>query len=109
MEIAKLINEADLAEDFIIGTGKLTKVKDFVIKAFEKVELDWREYVETSDTFKRPVPTGSLRADNSKLERMVGIKPKILIDHLIELMIEHDLETEGKLANHLTLNKLSGS
>jgi len=107
MEIAKLINEADLAEDFIIGTGELTKVKDFVIKAFEKVELDWREYVETSDTFKRPVPTGSLRADNSKLDRMVGIKPKILIDHLIELMIEHDLETEGKLATHLIHNQLS--
>jgi GDPmannose 4,6-dehydratase len=96
MEIAKLINEADLAEDFVVGTGELTKVEDFVIKAFEKVGLDWKDYVETSDAFKRPVPTGSLRADNSKLKRMVGIKPKVLIDQLIELMVAHDLEAEGR-------------
>ena len=96
MEIAKLINEADLAEDFIIGTGELTKVQDFVIKAFKKVDLDWNEYVETSDAFRRRIPTGSLRANNSKLESIIGTKPKVLIDQLIELMIEHDLKTERK-------------
>lgn len=99
MEIAKLINEADLAEDFVVGTGVLSKVEDFVIKAFEKVGLNWKVYVETSDVFKRPVPTGSLRADNSKLERMVGVKPKVLINELIELMLKHDIEAEGKLVN----------
>lgn len=95
MEIAKVINEKDLADDFIVGTGVLTKVEDFVVKAFEKVGLNWEQYVETSEQFKRPVQTGSLRADNSKLQRKIGIKPKILIDDLIELMVQADLEAES--------------
>jgi GDPmannose 4,6-dehydratase len=95
MKIAMLINERDLADDFIVGTGELTKVEDFVVKAFEKVSLNWEDYVETSEQFKRPVQTGSLMADNSKLEREIGVKPKIMIDDLIELMIQADLGTES--------------
>lgn len=96
MEIAKSINEADLADDFIVGTGQLTKVKDFVIKAFEKLDLDWNKYVETSDSLKRPIQTGSLRADNSKLNKVLGLKPLVLIDELIDLMIDHDFNEEKK-------------
>jgi len=102
MEIAKLINEADLADDFVIGTGQLTKVKDFVIKAFKKVGLNWEDYVETSDALKRPIQTGSLMADISKLEIKIGVKPKVLIDELIDLMVEHDLEAERKIFNQIT-------
>ena len=91
MEIAKKINESNSSDDFIIGTGHLTKVEDFVIKAFDKVNLNWKDYVITSDKFKRPVPTGTLCADTSKLERKLSIKPKVLIDELIDIMLESDL------------------
>ncbi len=91
MEIAKKINESNSSDDFIIGTGHLTKVEDFVIKAFDKVNLNWKDYVITSDKFKRPVPTGTLCADTSKLEQKLSIKPKVLIDELIDIMLESDL------------------
>ena len=91
MIIAKKINESNSSDDFIIGTGHLTKVEDFVIKAFDKVNLNWKDYVITSDKFKRPVPTGTLCADISKLEQKLSIKPKVLIDELIDIMLESDL------------------
>ncbi len=92
MEIAKLINEADKADNFIIGTGELTKVEDFVKKSFSKLNLDYKDFVKTSDALKRPLPTGTLKADTSKLENTFKTKPKVLIDELISLMIESDLK-----------------
>ena len=92
MQIAKTIMEKDLSEDFVIGTGLLTKVEDFVRKAFDKVDLNWRDYVTTSEQFKRPITTGNLAADITKLKTLVGIRPTVTIDELISLMLEHDLE-----------------
>lgn len=91
MQIAQKINESSFSDDFIIGTGHLTKVEDFVSKAFDKVNLNWKDYVRTSDKFKRPVPTGVLCADTSKLEKKLLIKPKVLIDELIDIMLESDM------------------
>ena len=93
MEIAHKINESTEPDDLIIGTGVLTKVEDFVRIAFEKVNLNWKDYVKTSDKFKRPVNTGKLVADTRKLQKKLGIKPKIMIDDLISIMIESDLNS----------------
>ena len=61
MNIAKIINESDYNDNFIM-IGKLTKVEEFVNKAFSQVNLNWNDYVSTSDEFKRPVTTGRLCA-----------------------------------------------
>jgi len=95
MNIAKRINESELSDNFIVGTGKLTKVQDFVSNAFEKVELDWENYVKTSSEFSRPVSTGNLCADITKLKNTLKIEPKVQIDELISIMLEHDLSNEG--------------
>jgi len=92
MEIAKKINESNFPDDFVVGTGVLTKVEDFVKIAFDKVDLHWKDYVTTSEQFKRPVATGSLCADTSKLEKKLSIKPNVLIDDLISIMLESDLK-----------------
>jgi GDPmannose 4,6-dehydratase len=93
MQIAQKINESNNSDDFIIGTGVLTQVKDFVKITFEKVELNWKDYVETSDEFKRPVQTGSLAADISKLYNKLRVKPEVMIDELITIMVESDLKS----------------
>lgn len=95
MEIAKKINESNLNEDFIVGTGQLTKVEDFVNLAFKQLDMDWKQYVKTSSEFMRPVPTGSLKADISKLKNLLNIHPVISIEDLISLMIESDMKIEA--------------
>ena len=91
MNIAKIINESDYNDNFIIGTGKLTKVEEFVNKAFSQVNLNWNDYVSTSDEFKRPVTTGRLCADITKLKTKLNIEPKVDIDELISIMLESEL------------------
>ena len=41
-------------DDWILATGKSYKVRDFVKAAFEKVELDWEQFVTTSSEYERP-------------------------------------------------------
>ena len=91
MNIAKVINESNHNDNFIIGTGKLTKVEEFVNKAFSQVNLNWNDYVTTSDEFKRPVTTGRLCADITKLKTKLNIEPTVDIDELISIMLESDL------------------
>ncbi len=92
MQIAKKINESDLSENFIVGTGVLTKVEDFVRIAFNQADLNWEDYVKTSEKFKRPVSTGNLKADISKLKNSLNIKPEVLIEELISIMLDSDLK-----------------
>lgn len=92
MEIVQKINESNEPDDFIVGTGVLTKVENFVKIAFNKANLDWKDFVKTSDKYKRPIPTGNLVADTRKLKKKLGIQPKIMIDDLISIMIDSDLK-----------------
>ena len=94
MAIAKIINESETSKDYILGTGVLTRVEDFVRLAFEAVDLNWKDYVTTSDALKRPIATGQLQADTSLLMSDLGVTPKVNIQQLIEIMLEHDLMLE---------------
>ena len=95
MSIAKKINESKFNDNYIIGTGTLTKVEDFVKKSFESVDLDWKKYVKTSSEFSRPLNTGNLQADISKLKTDIKVEPKVDINELISIMLTHDLKNEG--------------
>jgi len=91
MQIAKKINESNLNDNFIIGTGELTQVKDFVKIAFDKINMNWNDFVETSKEFKRPVKTGDLCADTTKLKKLLNVSPKVKISELIDIMLDSDL------------------
>jgi len=92
MQIAKKINESNMNENFIVGTGVLTKVEDFVRIAFEQGDMNWEDYVKTSDQFKRPVSTGRLCADITKLTSKLNIKPEVTIRDLITIMLDSDMK-----------------
>ncbi len=40
--------------DYVIATGRMAPLRDFVARAFERVGLDWREYVSADPSFGRP-------------------------------------------------------
>lgn len=79
--------------DYVIGTGIVHSVKDFVQVAFGYLNLDWQKYVK-SDTPKdmRPSEVRLLLADASKAEIILGWKPKTKFDDLVKIMVDYDLE-----------------
>jgi len=79
-------------DDYVVATGEAHSVKEFARKAFEKVGLDWQEYVVPDKRFIRPLDVPSLVGDCTATEKRLGWKPTVKFDRLVELMMNEDLD-----------------
>ncbi len=78
-------------EDWVLATGKTYTVRDFLDLTFKKLELNWEDYVETSERYIRPNEVDYLLGDPSKANEKLGWEPKTNFEELVDLMIESDL------------------
>jgi GDPmannose 4,6-dehydratase len=91
MKAAWQIMQLEKPDTFVIGTGEVHSVKDFVEEAFAYVDLDPDKYVESSQQFFRPAQNSILRADITKAQKTFGFNPSVKFKGLIALMMDHDL------------------
>lgn len=84
--------QQDKPDDFVLATGEMHSVKEFCEKAFNEVNLNWKDYVEIDKNYIRPNETKYLQGDASKAERLLGWKPKVKFDELIKIMVSADLK-----------------
>jgi len=75
--------QLDQPETFIIGTGEVHSVKEFVDEAFACVGLDPSKYVESSQEFYRPMQNNVLMADITKARESFGFDPKVKFKELV--------------------------
>lgn len=78
-------------DDYVIATGDTHTVQEFVEKAFEYVDLDWKKYVKTDKKLFRILEVDVLQGDSSKAKRKLNWKPKVKFEKLVEIMMESDL------------------
>lgn len=98
MEAAWKLMQLDKADDYIICTGEVHSVREWLEEAFKVVGLNPDNYVKFDSRFARPSQTGTLLGDNSKARKAFGFDPKIKFKELVKLMIDHDLkEAEREL------------
>jgi GDPmannose 4,6-dehydratase len=57
--------------------------------------LNWEDFVEVTDRYKRPAEVPALLGDSSKARRILGWKPEVNFDQLCEMMLESDLKAKG--------------
>lgn len=91
MNAVVLMAESDKPGDYVISTGEVHTVQEFVEKAFLSVGLDWKQYVETDPKFLRPAEVDLLLGDSSKIQKKLGWEPKVKFDELVKIMVESDL------------------
>ena len=82
----------DTPDDWVLATGTTQTVKDFVEEAFKIVNLEWSDYVETSEKYYRPNEVNYLSGDSSKAQKELGWKPKTSFKDLVKIMVESDIE-----------------
>ena len=85
----------DEPDDYVIATGVMRSVRDFVEAAFGTAGLDWKKYVVVDEAYLRPAEVYELRGDASKAQRKLGWKPTTSFEDLVREMLEADMRLEG--------------
>lgn len=84
--------QLDRPEDFVIGTGKLHSVKQFLSIAFGELGLNYEKYLVVDEKFYRPNEDIPLVADTTKAEKMLGWSSSIPFEDLVQSMVKNDYE-----------------
>ncbi|WP_462316307.1 GDP-mannose 4,6-dehydratase [Methanobrevibacter sp.] len=110
VECMWLILQADEPDDFVIATGEMHTVREFVDIAFKEVgiELEWKGsgvdekgidvntgevLVEVDERFFRPAEVDQLLGDPTKAKEKLGWNPtKTSFEELVKIMVQSDLE-----------------
>jgi len=79
-----------IPNDFVIGTGKLHSVKDFLKISFEQCNLDYKKYIIIDKKFWRKNDKFTLKANPHKARKILKWKPKIRFKDLIIDMIKNE-------------------
>jgi len=90
------IMQHDTPDDFVIATGETHSVKEFVQLAFERVGLNYEDYVEYDKSLTRPAEVDLLIGDAGKSMKVLGFEPKVKFAELVNIMVDAEVL---KLAN----------
>ena len=85
--------QLESADDFVICTGETHSVREFCELAFGRVGLDYADHVVIDERFFRPAEVDLLVGDAAKAETQLGWRPRTRFNQLVEMMVDHDLET----------------
>ena len=55
------------------------------------MELDWKKFVVQDPNLGRPAEVDHLLGDSSKARRVLGWKPDVAFDGLVNMMVDADL------------------
>ena len=78
-----MILQQDKPDNFVCATGISHSVQDLVEYTFNKLDLDWKQYVKTDAKYLRPEELRDLKGDSSKLRKLGWIA-----DYTFETMID---------------------
>jgi GDPmannose 4,6-dehydratase len=81
----------DQPEDFVIATGQLHSVRDFLNRACQIVGIDYKKILKINQGHFRPGEIVSLCGDASKARKLLNWKPSKSLDNIIEEMIFNDI------------------
>lgn len=87
-----LMLQQDEPGDYVIGTGEMRTVREFVEQAFAVAGLDWHKHVYIDQRYYRPAEVDALQADFSKARQALDWHPSVTFAELVRLMVEADLK-----------------
>ena len=82
----------DKPDDWVLATGEAHSVREFLEIAFKEVDLNYEDYVISSEKYFRPNEVNHLLGDSSKAKKHLGWKPETSFKELVKLMVQHDIK-----------------
>ncbi|KAM4629873.1 GDP-mannose 4,6 dehydratase [Polymixia lowei] len=116
VEAMWMMLQTEQPDDFVIATGEVHSVREFVEKAFKHVGMtivwegkDENEigrcqetgavFVKVDSKYFRPTEVDYLHGDSTKAQQTLGWKPKVTFEELVKEMVDADLELMKKNPN----------
>ena len=103
VEAMWLMLQQDQPDDYVVATGETHSVREFIEIAFDRVGLDWRQYVEIDPKFFRPAEVDLLIGNPNKAAQILGWKPQTSFDELVSMMVDADVEALGLQPRRITV------
>lgn len=95
VEAMWLMLQRDEPGDYVVATGEMHSVRDFVSLAFDLVGLDPERFVRLDERYLRPTEVDELCGDASLAHRVLGWRARTTFEALVRLMLEADLRAAG--------------
>ena len=89
VEAMWLILQQDKADDFVCATGISHSVRDLCDYTFNKLDMNWEDYVIQDQKYFRPEELDDLKGDASKLIKKTGWSPSYTFESMIDEMISY--------------------
>ena len=86
-----LMLQQDAPDDFVLASGRTTKVRDMCRMAFDYAGLAMEDHVEVDPGLIRPAEVDRLIGDPSKAKRELGWEAVISVEDMIAEMVDADL------------------
>jgi GDPmannose 4,6-dehydratase len=114
-----LMLQSETSDDFVLSTGEMHSVREFIELAFEKrgFHIEWKGtgihergvdkktgkiLVRIDEKYFRPAEVDQLLGDSTKARNLLGWEPKIKFDELVELMVDSDCSPRIEIDNALS-------
>jgi GDPmannose 4,6-dehydratase len=87
-----LMLQQDEPDDYVIATGEPHSVRELVQCAFDRVGLDWQDYVRVDESLKRgKAELHDLVGDATRARERLGWSPSLDFEGLVHLLVDEDL------------------
>ena len=97
VETMWLMLQKEKPSDFVVATGEGATVREFCEVAFSTLGLDYLDFIETEERYKRPTEVDALIGDASKAKKELNWEAKTKWRELAKLMVEADYQNQEKL------------
>jgi GDPmannose 4,6-dehydratase len=82
------ILQQETPDDFVIATGEVHSLKEFIEETFSCLGLNWQAHVETSLNFFRPSDINYNCGDASKAKSILGWEARHKFHDVIRLLVD---------------------
>ena len=87
-----MIVQHDEPGDYVIATGEMHSVRDFLNAAGAHLGIDWEKVVEIDPTYYRAAEVDALCGDATKARQELGWEPTVTFDELVKIMVDADVK-----------------
>ena len=91
VEAMWLMLQQDKPSDYVVATGKVHTLGDFIQASFKEIGVEnWEEYVGRDERYYRPADVFYLAGDASKANDELGWTPKTSLEEMVSRMVKND-------------------